>query len=219
MGPNVSTNQLPGFSTLATISQEMYFVQWGLKPESPLRAVGVLDLSGAAASLTCHSGSCPGSCSALTHAVHPTGSSPCLHCGWRMRKARAPGPHSFHCHYHCHCFCSLVAPPRNLWGKSDNKWTAAELQSFMCTQMWIWQSQIKILQPTPTSWMHKYSEGNKQEATKSKICFIPEVIHTANQFRRNRKSKTIKSIFQPIFSLVKVQFIHSQHLTEHFEVA
>lgn len=61
----------------------------------------------------CRSGSCLWSCSVPIHAAHPTESSPCLHCGWRTRKARAPGPRFSHCHYHCHCCCSLVAPPRN----------------------------------------------------------------------------------------------------------
>lgn len=50
---------------------------------------------------------CPDSCHG------PTGPSPCLHCGWKMRKKLAPGTHSSHCHYPYHCCSSLVTPPRN----------------------------------------------------------------------------------------------------------
>lgn len=42
--------------------------------------------------LTCHSVNFLLSCSSQTHAEHPTGSSPCHHCGWKWRLAPAPDP-------------------------------------------------------------------------------------------------------------------------------
>ncbi len=61
------------------------------------------------------------SCSGWIHAVHPGGSSPCLHCGWRRTTAHAPVLRSGSHH-------SPAPPPRSARFDSRQHWRLFGLQ-------------------------------------------------------------------------------------------
>lgn len=136
MGTQVLVNQLSDFKhTCCNKSAVVFSHLFFLMGINLVTHLCFLNSTKTWISLTCHSENCLLNYSVLIHVVHPKESSPCLHCGQRMRKGRAPVPHFSHCHYHYRCCCSWVTPPRNLLDKSDNLLSTAELKSVMCTQM------------------------------------------------------------------------------------